>query len=266
MVTHRSNVQKTQTGHHGGLRRGTAAAALGVVLAFSAGAPASHAATGFPLPPPFRPRQTSLSLGLDGLIDGLLTPRSPHAEPLAVQPLAAAHRPPRTPDEPEPEPSSPEAVDPSPGPPRPAAPYPTGVGTPPAVRRPPGRRPAAPPRPAGSSAAGGPPVRRHRAGPGSRHRQRGRRPGRRPRPAPSAGPWQRPRRERRVDAGHGRCRPDQPRPAPQRRRPSPAPAAPRWRRRQPGNRPAPPPLLGWASASWHCPLVAGVVVLRMRRV
>ena len=86
MVTHRSNVQKTQTGHHGGLRRGTAAAALGVVLALSAGAPASHAATGV----------RRLRSGRDGLavhrprrrwLDGLLGPSTtPSPSPSSPSP------------------------------------------------------------------------------------------------------------------------------------------------------------------------------------
>lgn len=45
MVDQKSDNFRTLTGNHGGLRRGTAAAALGAVLVLSAGVPASNAAT-----------------------------------------------------------------------------------------------------------------------------------------------------------------------------------------------------------------------------
>lgn len=45
MVDQKSDNPRTLTGNHGGLRRGTAAAALGAVLVLSAGVPASNAAT-----------------------------------------------------------------------------------------------------------------------------------------------------------------------------------------------------------------------------
>ena len=46
MVIYRSELSRSSTGIHGGLRRGAAAAALGAVLVFSAGVPASQAADG----------------------------------------------------------------------------------------------------------------------------------------------------------------------------------------------------------------------------
>ena len=98
MVTHRSNVQKTPAGHHGGLRRGTAAAALGVVLALSAGAPASHAAAGAAASVPAA--TGSLSIDLDGLVDGLLGPsKTPTPSPSSPSPQPTASE---EPDEPEP--------------------------------------------------------------------------------------------------------------------------------------------------------------------
>jgi hypothetical protein len=50
MVIQKSEETRTLTGFHGGLRRGTAAAALGAVLVLSAGVPASHAASLVPAP------------------------------------------------------------------------------------------------------------------------------------------------------------------------------------------------------------------------
>lgn len=48
MVIQRSIIFRTLTGFHGGLRRGTAAASLGAVLVFVAGAPASNAVVAVP--------------------------------------------------------------------------------------------------------------------------------------------------------------------------------------------------------------------------
>ncbi|MDR6506370.1 hypothetical protein [Arthrobacter oryzae] len=50
MVIQKSEETRTLTGFHGGLRRGTAAAALGAVLVLSAGVPASHAVSLVPAP------------------------------------------------------------------------------------------------------------------------------------------------------------------------------------------------------------------------
>ncbi len=72
MVIFRSNVSTTKTRRHGGLRRGTAAAALGVVLAVTAGVPASHAATGLSAAATTPSAQGSLTIGLDDVLGSLL--------------------------------------------------------------------------------------------------------------------------------------------------------------------------------------------------
>ena len=146
MVTHRSHVQKTQAGHHGGLRRGTAAAALGVVLALSAGAPAAHAATGVSASVPAG--SDLLSIDLDGVLDGLLD----HSEDPTPSPSSPQPSPSEDPDEPEP--SRPPRQSPAPSPTltpqpttpaAPAVPQPTtpAAPSPPCLRssRPPARSP-----------------------------------------------------------------------------------------------------------------------------
>jgi hypothetical protein len=86
MVNFRSYVAKTQTGHHGGLRRGSAAAALGAVLALTAGIPAAHAALGGSLGASAAPlAKGPLSLGLEDVLDGIVSPAqqtpAPRPEP-----------------------------------------------------------------------------------------------------------------------------------------------------------------------------------------
>ena len=88
MVNFRSYVAKAQTGHHGGLRRGYAAAALGAVLALTAGIPAAHAALGGSLGASAAPLANGpLSLGLEDVLDGIVSP-APQQTP-APQPEPA---------------------------------------------------------------------------------------------------------------------------------------------------------------------------------
>ncbi|HSN37664.1 MAG TPA: hypothetical protein VLT34_15050 [Arthrobacter sp.] len=118
MVTHRSNVDNTQAARQGGWRRGTAAAALGVVLAFSAGAPAAQSTTGVsPLAP--GPAGTDvLALDFDGGAGGLLGPlKRPTPSP---SPSSSSPRPTPSEDPDEPEPGR----SPRPSPTWPASPQP----------------------------------------------------------------------------------------------------------------------------------------------
>ena len=185
-------------------------------------------------PPPFRPRRSSLSIDLDGLVDGLLGPSKTPTSPRPRAPRRSPP-PPRNPTSR----SRAARPKPSPTPDR----HPAARGTPgardPAARDPcrarAGRACGSRPRPVNRS-----------AGPGRR------RPGR----ESSAGPQKPPRRRRPLPPRRRRPPPPLPRPllvAPQRRRPSPAPAAPRWRPRQRAKPPDRRLCWAWASASLHCP-------------
>jgi outer membrane biosynthesis protein TonB len=144
MVNFRSYVAKTQTGHHGGLRRGSAAAALGAVLALTAGIPAAHAALGGSLGASAAPLANGpLSLGLEDVLDGIVSP-APQQTPA-----------------PQPEPTDgPDSAEPAPGGPPPQPPaqgssLPSESAQQPAAPRPAATDPESPavdPEPAGGIA------------------------------------------------------------------------------------------------------------------
>lgn len=72
MVNQKSDGFRSLTGFHGGLRRGTAAAAFGAVLVLSAGVPASHAASELPaseLPRDSEQSGTAAGTGLEATVD-----------------------------------------------------------------------------------------------------------------------------------------------------------------------------------------------------
>lgn len=147
MVIFRSKVSTTKNGRQWGLRRGAAAVAVGVVLAATAGVPASHAATGLSAAASTAPSvQGSLTLGLGDVLDGLLgSPTAPRPSPSAGSDEATPSRPPSHGSSPEPsEPSDPEPSDPEPGDPEPTAPP---TSTPRTSTPPPSGTPSAKPAP-----------------------------------------------------------------------------------------------------------------------
>jgi hypothetical protein len=96
MVDYRSGLSHSRTGIHGGLRRGTAAAAAGVVLVLSAGIPASQAADGSPDPgsPDVQVTGTVQLPVVGSLVQGLLGSATqsptPTSTPTAPAPTASA--------------------------------------------------------------------------------------------------------------------------------------------------------------------------------
>ena len=148
MVIFRSNVSTTKTRRHRGLRRGAAAAALGVVLAVTAGVPASHAATGLSAAASTPSAQGSLTLGLDDVLGSLLgsspSPSSPSpssdSDEATPSPSPSPSRRSSSPEPTSPEPSSPEPSTPQPGTPAPTRPARPAL-RPPALPAPPSPRP-----------------------------------------------------------------------------------------------------------------------------
>ena len=241
MVTHRSHVQNTPAGRHGGLRprHGSSRARSGAGSRPRARPPRTQPPV-FPLPPQDLPQRTWLSIDLDTLMDGLLAPSkrpTPSPSPSSPSPQPT---PTEEPDEPEPSRS------PKPSPPR--------------------RSPRSQPAPAPGAPQPGDPCRA----------PAGRACGARPRngtraPAPGAGPAPDYRPERRPPRSpHGAVE-----------HPLRFPDSYRWPRnsvRQPpfrqhfhgGNVNTPGgrsvALLGLGIGLVALSLVAGVVVLRIRRV
>jgi hypothetical protein len=120
MVDYRSEPSRSRTGIHGGVRRGTAAAAVGAVLVLSAGVPASQAADGSPDSgePDIQVTATAQLPVVGGLLQGLL---GSGTQPASPQPTSTAT-------------SSPTGtVSPSPVPASPVAPAPSTVSQPPAT-------------------------------------------------------------------------------------------------------------------------------------
>ncbi|MDQ0677694.1 hypothetical protein QFZ30_001076 [Arthrobacter pascens] len=119
MVDYRSELSRSRTGIHGGIRRGTAAAAVGAVLVLSAGIPASQAADGSPDSgePEVQVTATGELAVVDGLLQGLL---GSGTQPASPKPTATTSSPAGT-------------VSPSPTPISPVAPAPTAVSQPPAT-------------------------------------------------------------------------------------------------------------------------------------
>lgn len=145
MVIDRSELSRSRTGIHGGLRRGAAAAAVGAVLVLSAGVPASQAADGStdPTEPVRLAAGTDLTSG-DGLLKGLLggsgdysVTASPEPSPSSPSTTAPATTAPAT--------TAPAATAPvttAPAPTATAAPVPTSA-PPSSVAAPQGAAPAA---------------------------------------------------------------------------------------------------------------------------
>ncbi|KIS26475.1 hypothetical protein TV39_14345 [Arthrobacter sp. SPG23] len=150
MVIQKSEETRTLTGFHGGLRRGTAAAALGAVLVLSAGVPASNAASLVPAPDTTdgadAAATTSVEAGvpaLDAWASVVLGPKPDPTRPSA--PGTGKLTPPGQRTQPTPSPSpttepewtspSPVPTSPSPSPsepsPSPSAPSPGGSTVPP---------------------------------------------------------------------------------------------------------------------------------------
>ncbi|WP_255770105.1 hypothetical protein [Pseudarthrobacter sulfonivorans] len=138
MVIHRSEPSRAQTNVQGGLRRGGAAAALGVALVLSAGVPASHAVEGNDTPG--RPAHVQVSLD-DSVIGGVLrglqngsasrsnagtAPSEPAPASASAAPASAASSRPSRPSDPDPttpaRPSDPATPTPTPVAPAPASP------------------------------------------------------------------------------------------------------------------------------------------------
>ncbi|CAN7450231.1 hypothetical protein LJR014_002892 [Arthrobacter sp. LjRoot14] len=148
MVIQKSEETRTLTGFHGGLRRGTAAAALGAVLVLSAGVPASNAVSLVPAPDTTdgadAAATTSVEAGvpsLDVWASVVLGPKPDPTRPSA--PGNGKPKPPgqRTQPTPSPTPTT-DPVSPAPSPvptspaptspaPSPAAPSPSGGAAPP---------------------------------------------------------------------------------------------------------------------------------------
>ncbi|HJW01254.1 MAG TPA: hypothetical protein VJ617_19370 [Arthrobacter sp.] len=88
MVKYRSEILRSRTGIHGGVRRGSAAAAIGAVLVLTAGVPASQADGGSGSEDPDVQVTGSAELpGVGGLLQGLLgdaatAPTSPQPTPV----------------------------------------------------------------------------------------------------------------------------------------------------------------------------------------
>ena len=88
MVKYRSEHSRSRTGIHGGIRRGSAAAAIGAVLVLTAGVPASQAEGTSGSEEPDVQVSGGVQLpGVGGLLDGLLgapttTPTSPQPTPV----------------------------------------------------------------------------------------------------------------------------------------------------------------------------------------
>ena len=119
MVDYRSELSRSRAGIHGGLRRGTAAAAVGAVLVLSAGVPASQAADGSPDSgePDVQVTATAELPVVGGVLQGLLGSATQPARP---QPTATTSSPAGT-------------VSPAPAPESPVAPAPTTASQPPAT-------------------------------------------------------------------------------------------------------------------------------------
>ena len=162
MVDYGSELSRSRTGIHGGLRRGTAAAAMGAVLVLSAGVPASQAADGADPGEPDARITGSLELpAVNSLLGGLLgsgSQATTQMTPSSPGPTATVS-PSQVPTSPVP--VAPTPTMPSPSPATSSAAAPTGttsVAPAPAPDRQPGTVGAQPG--AGSAAAGS-------AGPGS---------------------------------------------------------------------------------------------------
>jgi hypothetical protein len=111
MVDYRSEPSRSRTGIHGGVRRGTAAAAVGAVLVLSAGVPASQAADGSPDSgePDIQVTATAQLPVVGGLLQGVL---GSGTQPASPQPTSTTSSPTGT-VSPSPVPSSPVAPAPS---------------------------------------------------------------------------------------------------------------------------------------------------------
>lgn len=136
MVIHRSKVSRAQAGRHRRLRRGLAAAALGAVLAGSAGVPASHAATGVLAPAATTEVAAtaggSPSRGLDGLLGILIgSPQpTPSQQPTSSgRPTSSVEPTPTKPASPSQQPGQDDDDDEVAAPDRTAAPSPTQSDT-----------------------------------------------------------------------------------------------------------------------------------------
>ncbi len=130
MVNQKSEETRTLTGFHGGLRRGTAAAALGAVLVLSAGVPASNAVSLVPAPDPTTDgaaATASVEAGvplLDAVASVVLGPKpepSDSPEPGTGKPTRPGYR---TQPAPSPTPTT-EPASPSPSPTTPTSPAPS---------------------------------------------------------------------------------------------------------------------------------------------
>lgn len=107
MVTNRSNVSRALTGFHGGLRRGTTAAALGAVLVLTAGVPASHASGGMSLPgAATRVTASAQPAGLGDWLGGLFGQPDPDPAEPSDPPVTPGPSPAPVADKPAPVPSS----------------------------------------------------------------------------------------------------------------------------------------------------------------
>ncbi len=113
MVNYRSEISLSRTGIHGGIRRGSAAAAIGAVLVLSAGVPASQADGGSGSDEPDMTITGSTRLpAIGGLLQGLLgetVPASPQRTPV---PEATTVSP--SPTTPVPTPTAPTSPTPAP--------------------------------------------------------------------------------------------------------------------------------------------------------
>jgi hypothetical protein len=129
MVDYRSGLSHSRTGIHGGLRRGTAAAAAGVVLVLSAGIPASQAADGSPDPgsPDVQVTGTVQLPVVGSLVQGLLGSATQSPTPASTSPAPTASVAP-----------APATAAPAPA----TASQPQAAGTPPAGTAPAGSAPA----------------------------------------------------------------------------------------------------------------------------
>jgi hypothetical protein len=165
MVIQKSEETRTLAGFHGGLRRGTAAAALGAVLVLSAGVPASNAVSLAPSPDTTDSESdTTASVEADGTslelwASVVLGPKPDPTRPAGpgtgkqtppgqrTQPSPSPAPTPSSPAPSSPAPSSPAPLSPSPSSP---APSPSGTSVPPSAT------PGPPPASGAAAPAAGP--------------------------------------------------------------------------------------------------------------